>query len=165
MYNIYTHVCMLSRVQLCDPMDCRPPGSSVHGIFQARILEWVAISSFRRSSRPRDGTCVSCLLHWQVDSLSLCYLGSLYMHGLYVQACMYVYFIAQSITGSRNNDIPVAVTISGTHVLTDMLEGHRSQCDGAFPLAKPRTIKTSKHTMVTDYNPLINLRIHDFILI
>ena len=34
----------------CDPMDCSPPGSSVHGIFQARILEWVAISYFRGSS-------------------------------------------------------------------------------------------------------------------
>ena len=37
---------------LCDPMDCRLPGSSVHGIFQARILEWVAISFSRGSSRP-----------------------------------------------------------------------------------------------------------------
>ena len=35
---------------LCDPMDCSPLGSSVHGIFQARILEWVAISSSRESS-------------------------------------------------------------------------------------------------------------------
>ena len=35
---------------LCDPMDCSPPGSSVHGIFQARILEWVAISFSRGSS-------------------------------------------------------------------------------------------------------------------
>ena len=34
----------------CDPMDCSPPGSSVHGIFQARVLEWVAISFFRGSS-------------------------------------------------------------------------------------------------------------------
>ena len=41
---------------LCDPMDCSPPGSSVHGIFQARILEWVAISSSRGSSQPRDPT-------------------------------------------------------------------------------------------------------------
>ena len=39
---------------LCQPMDCSPPGSSVHGIFQARILEWVAISFSRRSSQPRD---------------------------------------------------------------------------------------------------------------
>ena len=40
-------------------MDCIPPGSSVHGILQARILEWVAISFSRGSSRPRDGTQVS----------------------------------------------------------------------------------------------------------
>ena len=41
---------------LCGPMDCRLPGSSVHGIFQARILEWGAISSSRGSSQPRDRT-------------------------------------------------------------------------------------------------------------
>ena len=41
---------------LCDPMDCSPPGSPVHGISQARILEWVAISSSRGSSQPRDRT-------------------------------------------------------------------------------------------------------------
>ena len=40
-------------------MVCSPPGSSVHGILQARILEWVAISSFRGSSQPRDRTCLS----------------------------------------------------------------------------------------------------------
>ena len=51
----------LSRVRLCDPMDCGPPGSSVHGILQARILEWVAIPFPRASSRPRDWTCVSCI--------------------------------------------------------------------------------------------------------
>ena len=43
----------LSRVRLCDTMDCSPPGSSIHGIFQARILGWVAISFSRGSSRPR----------------------------------------------------------------------------------------------------------------
>ena len=42
-------------------MDCSPPGSSVHGILQARILEWVAISFSRGSSRPKDWTHVSCL--------------------------------------------------------------------------------------------------------
>ena len=51
-------VCLLScfsHVQpFCDPMDCSPPGSSVHGILQARILEWVTISSSRGSFRPRD---------------------------------------------------------------------------------------------------------------
>ena len=44
---------------LCDPMDCSPPGSSVHGIFQAWILEWVAISFSRGSSWPRDQTLIS----------------------------------------------------------------------------------------------------------
>ena len=39
---------------LCDPMDCSPPGSSVRGILQARILEWVAMPSSRGSSQPRD---------------------------------------------------------------------------------------------------------------
>ena len=45
---------------LCDPMDCSPPGSCVHEIFQARILEWVAISFSRGSSQSRDRTQVSC---------------------------------------------------------------------------------------------------------
>ena len=46
---------------LWDPMDCSLPGSSVHGIFQARVLEWVAISFSRGSSQPRDWTQVSCI--------------------------------------------------------------------------------------------------------
>ena len=41
---------------LCDPTDCSLPGSSIRGISQARILEWVAISSSRESSQPRDRT-------------------------------------------------------------------------------------------------------------
>ena len=44
---------------LCDPMDCSLPGSSVHGIFQAIVLEWIAVSFSRGSSRPRDRTQVS----------------------------------------------------------------------------------------------------------
>ena len=46
---------------LCNPRDCSPPGSSVHGIFQARILEWVTISYSRGSAQPRDQTQVSCV--------------------------------------------------------------------------------------------------------
>ena len=45
---------------LCDPMDWKPPGSPLHGIFQVRTLEWVAIPFFRGSSRPKDQTQVSC---------------------------------------------------------------------------------------------------------
>ena len=51
----------LSCLTLCDPMDCSPPGSSVHGILQARKLEWVAIPFSRGSSWPRDPTKVSCI--------------------------------------------------------------------------------------------------------
>ena len=55
---------------LCDPMDSNTPGSSVHGIFQARILKWVAISCCRGSSPPGDWTCLSWIGRW-----ILCYLG------------------------------------------------------------------------------------------
>ena len=44
---------------VCDPMDCSPPGSSVHGILQAKILEWVAIPFSRGSSQPKDQAHVS----------------------------------------------------------------------------------------------------------
>ena len=44
---------------LCDPMDYSLPGSSVHGILQARKLEWVAMPSSKRSSQPRDRTSIS----------------------------------------------------------------------------------------------------------
>ena len=56
-------VCAQSCPTICDRMDCSPPGSSVHRISQARILEWVAIPSSRGSSRPRDQTY--CRLHCQ----------------------------------------------------------------------------------------------------
>ena len=48
----------------CDPMDCSLPASSVHGLFQARVLEWGAISSSRGFSWPRDGTHVFCIGGW-----------------------------------------------------------------------------------------------------
>ena len=55
------HVCVLSHVRLCNPMDCSPPGSSVYGILQARILDWVAMPSSRGPSWPRDWTHISCV--------------------------------------------------------------------------------------------------------
>ena len=61
--DIYTVWCVPSSLQSCqtlyDPMDYSPPVSSAHGILQARILEWVAMSS-RESSQPRDRTYLSC---------------------------------------------------------------------------------------------------------
>ena len=67
-------MCALSHPTLYDPIDCSLPGSSVHEIFQARILEWVAISYSRGSSWPKDQThisCISCisrriLYHWAI---------------------------------------------------------------------------------------------------
>ena len=50
-----------SRPTLCDSMECSLPGSSVHGIFQARTLEWAVISYSRASSQPRDRTHISCI--------------------------------------------------------------------------------------------------------
>ena len=54
---LVTQLCLT----LCDPMDYSPPGSSVDGILQARILEWVAIRFSRGSSQSRDWTLVSCI--------------------------------------------------------------------------------------------------------
>ena len=52
---------VLIRIRLCNPMDCSSPGTSVHGIFQARLLEWIPISYPRGSSQPRHQTLVSCV--------------------------------------------------------------------------------------------------------
>ena len=80
-YLLVGHPCYLV-TKLCPslyyPMDCSLPGSSVRGISQARILEWVAISSSRGSSPPTQGSnsYLLCLLHWQIDSLLLSHLWS-----------------------------------------------------------------------------------------
>ena len=74
--SIHSHVCACAQpcLTLCNPLGCSLPGSSIHGIFQARILEWVAMPSFRGSSWRRDWThisCVSCIVgrfftHWAI---------------------------------------------------------------------------------------------------
>ena len=66
-----------SCLTLCDPMDCSPPGSSVLGIPQARILGWGAISYSRGSCRPRDQTWVSYIIngglkHWKTLNVIFC---------------------------------------------------------------------------------------------
>ena len=68
---------LFSHLQLCNPMDYSPLVSSVHGIFQARILEWVAISFSRGSSQPRNQTCVSCI------GRQVLYLGSPWIKSKY----------------------------------------------------------------------------------
>ena len=82
-----TWKCSISHSVMSDslwPMNCSPPGSSVHGIFQVRILEWVAISFSRGSSWFRDWTWISCigrqiLYHWAIreaQEKSFCNLNS-----------------------------------------------------------------------------------------
>ena len=70
--SMHVCMCMCVCVYVCSvaqsasslqPLDCGPPGSSVHGISQARMLEWVAISFSRGSSQPRGWTCISCISH------------------------------------------------------------------------------------------------------
>ena len=78
---VYTdNECLVAQLflTLCNPIDCSPPGSSVHGIFQARILEWAAISFSRRSSPPRDQAWVSCIAgifftNWAARDIRLCH--------------------------------------------------------------------------------------------
>ena len=72
---LLVNVCMCARSfqsgpTLCNHMDCNLPGSSVHAILQARILEWVAMPSSKGSFRPRDQPPhLLCLLPWQTGSL------------------------------------------------------------------------------------------------
>ena len=83
----------LSCPTLCNPMDCSTPGSSVCEIFQARVLEWVAISFFRGSSQPRDQTWVSCIAGrcftiWAIREVPyVCLLLLLLSHFSRVQPC------------------------------------------------------------------------------
>ena len=75
--NICIHVNLLqSCPTLGDPMDCSPPGPSVHGILQARVLEWVVMPSFGGSYQPRDRNCISVTPAFLADSLSLSHQGS-----------------------------------------------------------------------------------------
>ena len=86
--NICAMLLLQSCPTLCDPMDCSLPGSSVHGILQARLLMWVAISSSRGSSWPGDGTHVCLhLLHLRQILCTLNHLGS---PRVCVCVCMYV---------------------------------------------------------------------------
>ena len=80
-------VCTQSCLILCDPMGYSVPCSSACGIFQARILKGVAISSCKGSSRPRDWTCISCIGRW-----------ILYHWATREAQCILCYGISQTLT-------------------------------------------------------------------
>ena len=63
-YYIFICLCAQSCLILCDSTDSSQPGSSIHGIIPARILEWIAISSYRETSRPWDHSCVPWIDRW-----------------------------------------------------------------------------------------------------
>ena len=81
----YTFSVTQSCLTLCYHMDCCPPGSSVHGLLQARILEWVAIFFFRDLPDKGSNPDLLWLLLWQADSLPLSHLGSPIVDGSHFQ--------------------------------------------------------------------------------
>ena len=89
-----------SRLTLCNPTDCSPPGSSVHGTLQAGAPQWVATSSCRRTN-PR-------LLHWQAASLLLSHVGSPVMTPSEARSCLTV----QPGCGRHSHPPALAGTIS-----------------------------------------------------
>ena len=92
--DVRLHTCVHAQLclTLCDPSDCSPPGSFVHGISQARVLEWVAISYSRGYSGPRDWVLhLLCLLLWEEDCLPLSHLGSPMMYDAeHLFICLFV---------------------------------------------------------------------------
>ena len=72
------HVCQVTQscATLCDPMDCSSPGSSVHGILQARVLQWVAMPSSRNLPNPGTEPVSPAAPALQVNSLPLSHQGS-----------------------------------------------------------------------------------------
>ena len=81
---------------LRDPMDCSPPGSSVRGILQAGILEWVTMPSSRASSQPRDQTPVSCIVgrFFRAAWLGL---GNVFFFNLQTKAALQLNYISPTI--------------------------------------------------------------------
>ena len=98
---LYIHVCVrvlsrFSRVQLLATPWTSLPGSSVHGIVQARILQWVAVSSSRGSSQPRDLTCISCIVgrFFSAEPPEKPVYVCVYTHTyicIYAHTCVYMY--------------------------------------------------------------------------
>ena len=119
---------------LCDPMDCSLPGSSVHGIFQARVLEWVAISFSRGSSQPRDWTRVSRFAGrrftvWATGKPSV-------IHTFPFDNCfLFVWTLSHSLTSSQwditallNMSFTCSETLSGYPLLTCLIPDSQTWC-------------------------------------
>ena len=89
-----------SCLTFCDPMNCSLPGSSVHGIFQAKVPEWVAMPTSRGSSQPRDWfhiSYVSCIERWVLYHLP--HLGSQYVQDSSAKKCYHLSLRGSQYTG------------------------------------------------------------------
>ena len=111
----------------CYPMDCGPPGSSIHGMFQARILGWIAISSSRGSSQPRDWIWVSRfagrffttwatrepLMYWVIGhKKNRLLVGGFVFICLAVELCL-VFVVAICTTASKSSNVLILVCSPG----------------------------------------------------
>ena len=87
--SAYFSMCLFAQscLTLWDSLDCSLPGSSIHGIFQARILKWVAIFYSKGLSQPRDQTCISCVS---------CIEGRFFTHWAIRKALLSIYSIIYS---------------------------------------------------------------------
>ena len=104
-------VCVFSHFSCVQLFATLWTGFSVRGIFQARILEWIAISSSRGSSWPRDQTHNSlCLPHWQADSLPLCHLGSHRISCLSIRYSIssHIVILAEALQVGKVNSYPAS---------------------------------------------------------
>ena len=111
--KMYFVVVAWSYLSLCNPMDCSSPGSSVHEILQARILEWVAMPSSRESSWPRDWIRVSCtgrqiLYHWATwEAQGVLYIPwNLPILSVQVNDFWYIYRVVQLLPQSNFRTFP-----------------------------------------------------------
>ena len=121
-YYLLVDVCAViqSCLTLCNPMDCSPPGSSVHGISQARILEQVGLPFPSPGDLPNPGIELQCLLQWQVGSSPLGPLGS----PTYMKICATAPVIAHKATQTPHD-------CSQDRVLSDTITRacrHRQVC-------------------------------------
>ena len=112
--KIATRHCEVTQLclTLCDPMDCSPPGSSIHGIFYARVLEWVSISFSRGSSQAKDQTWVSHIAgrrftFWATKEsqpdIQFSSVQSLSRVWLFATPCITAHQASLSITNSRSS--------------------------------------------------------------
>ena len=131
-------VCVQLCPALCDPLDCSHSGSSVHGMSQARILYWVAISYYRESSWPRNWTCLCCvscigrqILYHCATWVSIQFSGSVMSDSLQPHGLQQARFLCPSPTsGACSNSCPLSQWYHPT-ILSSVIPF--SSCPQPFP--------------------------------